>query len=65
MNQPQKTAGNAVASQHLRATNARVQEQWLLPVRVAIAMVALLAFVVFLVGVLLDFAYHLLWHSLC
>jgi signal transduction histidine kinase len=56
MNQPQKTAGNAVASQHLRATNARVQEQWLLPVRVAIAMVALLAFVVFLVGVLLDFA---------
>ena len=56
MNQPQKTAGNGVASQHLRATNARVQEQWLLPVRVAIAIVALLAFVVFLVGVLLDFA---------
>jgi hypothetical protein len=56
MNQPQKTAGNGVASQHLRATNARVQEQWLLPVRVAIVLVAVLAFVVFLVGVLLDFA---------
>src|SRR5258706_10937116 len=56
MKEPQKTAGNGIASQHLRATNARVQEQWLLPMRGAIAIVALLAFVIFLVGVLLDFA---------
>jgi len=54
MNQLQKIAGNKVAFPHLRA-NARVQEQWLLPVRVAIAIVALLALVVFFVGVLFSF----------
>src|SRR6266851_659423 len=56
MNQPQRAAGNIVAPQYLRASNARVQEQWLLPVRVAIAIVAVLALAVFFVGVLLNFA---------
>jgi signal transduction histidine kinase len=56
MNQPQRAAGNIVAPQHLRASNARVQEQWLLPVRVAIAIVAVLALAVFFIGVLLNFA---------
>ena len=44
-------SGSVVAN----AENARVQEQWLLPVRVAIAIVALLALVVFFVGVLFSF----------
>ena len=56
MNQLQMTAGNDIASQHLRATNARVPEQWLLPVRIAIVIVALLAVLIFLVSLLLDYA---------
>jgi signal transduction histidine kinase len=56
MNQPQRAAGNIFAPQHLSASNARVQEQWLLPVRVAITIVAVLALAVFFVGVLLNFA---------
>ena len=55
MNQLQVTTGNDVASQQLRSTNARVPEQWLLPVRIAICIVALLAFVIFLVCFLLDY----------
>ena len=56
MNQLQMTAGNDVASQQLRATNARVPEQWLLPVRIGIIIVALLAFLIFLASLLLDYA---------
>jgi signal transduction histidine kinase len=56
MNQLQMTAGNDNASRQLRATNARVPEQWLLPVRIGIIIVALLAFLIFLVSLLLDYA---------
>ena len=56
MNQLQMTAGNDVASQQLRATNALVPEQWLWPMRIGIIIVALLAFLIFLVSLLLDYA---------
>ena len=62
MNQHQRAAGNIVASQHLRTSNARVQEQWLLPVRVAIAIVAVLDLAIFIAGVLLNFAQ---FHTVC
>ena len=50
MNQLQMTTSKDVASRQLRTTNARVPEQWLLPVRVTIAIVALLAVLIFLVS---------------
>jgi hypothetical protein len=56
MNQLQKTASNDVAYQQLRDTNARVPEQWLLLVRIGIIIVASLAFLIFLVSLLLDYA---------
>lgn len=55
MNQIQLTTDNYVVSQQLRSANARVPEQWLFSVRVAIGLVALLAFGIFLVCLVLDF----------
>ena len=49
----QKSGSGSVVS---NAVNARLGEHWLIPVRIVIVIVAVLALAVFIVGVLLNFA---------
>jgi signal transduction histidine kinase len=54
MNQPHQNAASGVASQPTRPTSALLPERWFWPVRATLALFALLAVVIFFIGVQLD-----------
>jgi signal transduction histidine kinase len=56
MNQLQRATRNVFSSHLSSAANARVGEHWLIPVRIVIVIVAVLALAVFFVGVLLNYS---------